>query len=128
MDAIIKASVFVLPLGNDLYKVGATYSWEDKTNLPTEEGKKQLLDKIKEVLQCDFEIVEHLAGIRPTVADRKPLVGTHPKYPNLHVLNGLGTRGVMIGPDMAKQLFENIELEKPIDSAADIMRFKKIKW
>lgn len=128
LDAIIKASVFVLPLGNDLYKVGATYSWEDKTNLPTDEGKKQLLEKSKEVLQCDFEIVEHLAGIRPTVADRKPLVGTHPKHPNLHVLNGLGTRGVMIGPDMAKQLFESIELEKPIDSSADIMRFKKIKW
>lgn len=128
LDAIIKASVFVLPLGNDLYKVGATYSWEDKTNLPTEEGKKQLLEKIKEVLQCDFDIVEHLAGIRPTVADRKPLVGTHPKYPNLHVLNGLGTRGVMIGPDMAKQLFESIEFGKPIDNAADIMRFKKIKW
>lgn len=128
LDAIIKASVFVLPLGNDLYKVGATYSWEDKTNLPTEEGKKQLLEKSKEVLQCDFEIVEHLAGIRPTVADRKPLVGTHPKYPNLHLLNGLGTRGVMIGPDMAKQLFESIELGKPIDSSADIMRFKKIKW
>ncbi|TPD65683.1 NAD(P)/FAD-dependent oxidoreductase [Flavobacterium microcysteis] len=128
LDAIIKASVFVLPLGNDLYKVGATYSWEDKTNLPTEEGKKELLEKSKEVLQCDFEIVEHLAGIRPTVADRKPLVGTHPKYRNLHVLNGLGTRGVMIGPDMAKQLFESIEMEKPIDSSADIMRFKKIKW
>ncbi|WP_447635020.1 NAD(P)/FAD-dependent oxidoreductase [Flavobacterium microcysteis] len=128
LDAIIKASVFVLPLGNDLYKVGATYSWEDKTNLPTEEAKKQLLVNSKEVLQCDFEIVEHLAGIRPTVADRKPLVGTHPKYPNLHLLNGLGTRGVMIGPDMAKQLFESIELGKPIDSSADIMRFKKIKW
>jgi len=128
LDAIIKASVFVLPLGNDLYKVGATYSWEDKTNLPTEEAKKQLLENCKEVLRCDFEIVEHLAGIRPTVADRKPLVGTHPKYPNLHLLNGLGTRGVMIGPDMAKQLFESIELGKPIDSSADIMRFKKIKW
>ncbi|MEZ0005890.1 glycine oxidase [Flavobacterium sp. 28YEA47A] len=128
LDAIIKASVFVLPLGNDLYKVGATYSWEDKTNQPTEEGKKELLEKSKEVLQCDFEIVEHLAGIRPTVADRKPLVGTHPKHPNLHLLNGLGTRGVMIGPDMAKQLFESIELGKPIDISADIMRFKKIKW
>ncbi len=128
LDAIVKASVFVLPLGNDLYKVGATYSWEDKTNLPTEEGKKELLEKSKEVLRCDFEIVEHLAGIRPTVADRKPLVGTHPKYPNLHLLNGLGTRGVMIGPDMAKQLFESIELGKPIDGSADIMRFRKVKW
>lgn len=128
LDAIIKASVFVLPLGNDLYKVGATYNWADKTNEPTEEAKKQLLENSKEILQCDFEIVEHLAGIRPTVADRRPLVGTHPKYPNLHLLNGLGTRGVMIGPDMAKQLFESIEFGKPIDNSADILRFKKVKW
>ncbi len=32
----------ISPIGNDLYKVGATYDWKDKTNNPTEEGKKRI--------------------------------------------------------------------------------------
>lgn len=128
LDVVIKTSVFILPLGNDLYKIGATYNWKDKTNFPTEEGKQELLDNIKEILNCDFEVIEHLAGIRPTVKDRRPMIGKHPMYERMYVLNGLGTRGVMLGPAMAKALFENIEFQKPLDSSIDIKRFKKVQW
>ena len=128
LDAVIKTSVFILPLGNNLYKVGATYNWKDKTNFPTEEGKQELLENLKEILNCDFEIIEHLAGIRPTVKDRRPMIGTHPKHERIHLLNGLGTRGVMLAPAMAKALFENIEFQKPLDSNIDIKRFKKVQW
>lgn len=128
LDAVIKTSIFVLPLGNDLYKIGATYNWNDKTNLPTEEGKKELLESIKEILHCDFEIIEHLAGVRPTVKDRRPMIGTHPNHKNIHLLNGLGTRGVMLAPAMAKELFESIEFGNALDSSVDIKRFRKVKW
>jgi glycine/D-amino acid oxidase-like deaminating enzyme len=125
LDVIINTSVFILPLGNDLYKVGATYNWIDKTDIPTEEGKAELIEKIKEIINCDFEIVEHFAGVRPTVKDRRPLVGTHSAHNSIHILNGIGTRGVMLGPAMAKALFENIEFQKPLDKAIDIRRFDK---
>ena len=125
LDVIVNTSVFILPLGNDLFKVGATYNWTDKTNTPTEEGKTELIKKIKEIINCDFEIVEHLAGVRPTVKDRKPLVGTYSNHNSIHILNGLGTRGVMLGPAMAKALFESIEYQKPLDKVIDIRRFTK---
>ena len=125
LDVVIKSSVFILPIGNDLYKVGATYDWKDKTNNPTEEGKKELVDKLKELISCDFEIVEHFAGVRPTVKDRRPLVGTHPIHPQLHVLNGLGTRGVMLGPYLANQLFQHIENAVPLENEINIERCYK---
>ncbi len=125
LDVIINTSLFILPLGDDLFKIGATYNWTDKTDQPTEEGKNELIEKIKELITCDFEIVEHLAGVRPTVKDRRPLVGTHPNHNSIHILNGLGTRGVMLGPAMAKALFENIEFQKPLDREIDIRRFIK---
>jgi len=128
LDAVVKTSVFILPLGNDLYKIGATYNWKDKTNLPTEEGKQELLENLKEILNCDFEIIDHLAGVRPTVKDRRPMIGTHPNHERIHLLNGLGTRGVMLAPAMAKALFENIEFEKPLDKTIDIKRFRKVQW
>lgn len=123
LDVIVNTSVFILPLGNDLFKVGATYNWNDKTNLPTEEGKMELIDRIKEIISCEFEIIEHYAGVRPTVRDRRPLVGTHANYKNVHVLNGLGTRGVMLAPAMAKALFENIEEGILLDKEINIKRF-----
>ena len=123
LDVIINTSVFILPLGDNLYKVGATYNWDDKTSLPTEEGKQELIDRIKEILNCDFEIVEHLAGVRPTVRDRRPLLGAHPKQPNLFILNGLGTRGVMLAPTLAKDLYDFIENGKPLDKTVDIKRY-----
>ncbi len=125
LDVILNTNVFILPLGNHLYKVGATYNWDDKTSATTEAGKQELIEKIKEILNCEFEIIEHLAGIRPTVKDRKPLLGTHPIYKNLHIFNGLGTRGVMLGPYMANILFDCIENGTAINAAYNITRFDK---
>ncbi|WP_298140500.1 FAD-dependent oxidoreductase [Flavobacterium sp.] len=124
LDVILKSSIFILPVGNDLYKVGATYNWEDKTNIPTEAGKKELIDNLKELITCDFEIIEHHAGVRPTVKDRRPMLGAHPIYKNLFVLNGLGTRGVMLAPAMAKMLFNHIEKQDELNPYVDIKRFK----
>ena len=46
----------------------------------------------------------------------------------MHVLNGLGTRGVMLGPAMAKALFNFIEFQTPLDAVIDIKRYvNKIK-
>lgn len=123
LDIIVKTSVFVLPLGNDLYKIGATYNWKDKTSSPTENGKAELIEKIKELIKCDFEVVEHLAAVRPTVKDRRPLVGTHPLHKNVHLLNGLGTRGVMLGPSMAEALYDYIEFQEPLDKEVNMDRF-----
>ena len=125
LKVIINTSVFILPLGNDLFKIGATYNWQDKTDLPTQEGSEELVAKIKEILQCDFEIIAHYAGVRPTVKDRKPLLGQHEKHKNLFILNGLGTRGVMLGPYCAKMLFDFSENNIEIAIHYSIKRFKK---
>lgn len=122
---IVKSSVFIIPLGDDLYRVGATYNPRDKSNLPTGEAKQELLDKLNTFLECDYEVVDHVAGIRPTVVDRKPLAGRHPIYGNMHVLNGLGSRGVMIGPWAAQLLFDQIENNIALPKEMDIERFTK---
>ena len=125
LDVIMKSSIFVLPIGNDLYKVGATYNWEDKSDLPTQSGKEELMARIDEILDCDYEVVSHMAGVRPTVKDRKPLLGQHDDYTNLFVLNGLGTRGVMLGPSMAKALYNNIEHQLPLSDEINWNRYLK---
>ncbi|MFB9053513.1 NAD(P)/FAD-dependent oxidoreductase [Formosa undariae] len=124
MDFLLKSSVFVMPLGNDLYKVGATYERDDKTNNTTEAGKNQLLSKLESFLKCDFEVVDQVAGVRPTVKDRRPLIGAHPEHKNMYVLNGLGSRGVLTGPYVSKQLYSAIENGGELDIEIDIKRYQ----
>ena len=124
LDYILKGPIFIIPLGNEKYLVGATYNNHDKTQTPTSEKKQELILKLDKMINCDFKIIDHFAAIRPTVKDRRPLVGVHPKYKNLSVLNGLGTRGVMASPYLAKQLFDYLEKGEELDSEIDIQRFK----
>lgn len=123
LDYLLKAAVFIMPIGNDYYKVGATFNWEDKSLLPTEEGKNELLRKLKKIITVDFKITDHVAGIRPTVKDRRPILGKHPQYKQLAILNGLGTRGVMLAPKMASQLYNYLENNHPLDKETTITRF-----
>ena len=123
IDFMIKSSVFILPLGNHYYKVGATFNWKDKTLNATQEGKQELIDKLLNVINVPYEIISQSAGIRPTVKDRRPLVGKHPIYKNMAILNGLGTRGVMIAPWAAKQLFHHLENNKELDKEITINRY-----
>jgi len=123
VDYLIKAAVFVMPLGNHLYKVGATFNWKDKSSAPTLEGRQELEQKLKTFIKCKYEIVDHLAGIRPTIVDRRPILGLHSEYGQLAILNGLGTRGVMIAPLMAIKLFQYLEHNIPLDNEVSITRF-----
>lgn len=125
IDYVLKSAIFIIPIANHLYIVGATYEWKDLSHQITEAAKNELLDKLKKLINCSFEIVSQVAGVRPTVKDRRPLVGQHPKHKNMFILNGLGTRGVMIGPYVAEQLFNFIEYSQPLDAEIDIKRFEK---
>ena len=123
IDFVLKSGVFLIPLGEHKYIVGATYEWKDKSNNTTETAKEELIDKLKVFINCDFEICNQVAGIRPTVIDRRPLVGQHEIHKQLYVLNGLGTRGVMIAPFVAQKLYNFIENGAEIDSEINSNRF-----
>lgn len=123
-EDILNKNMFVLPLGDNLYKVGATYNWEiQDTELLI--GKQELKDKLAHFSNFEYEIVNHESGIRPTVSDRRPLIGCHPEHDNMYVFNGLGTKGVMIAPYFSAQLIDLIIDGSPINSEVNIERYLK---
>lgn len=115
--------VFILPLGNSLFNVGATYEWNFPDELPSQKGRKELTDKLSRAVNLPFEIVAHQAAIRPTVADRRPLIGMHPDFPQLGIFNGLGTKGASLAPFFAAQLTQYLTGSGSLDKEADIKRF-----
>ena len=125
LKAIVKSGVFIIPMENDIYKVGATYNWQDKSDERTKEAREELIEGLESLINVPYEIVDHLAGIRPTVKDRRPLIGSHYQYRNMYLLNGLGTRGVLLGPYLADKLFQYIENNVPLDHNVDVKRYYK---
>lgn len=123
LDAAVKSSVFILPQGNDLYKIGATYDNRDTDPDPTVQAGNTLVSQLEKLITCDFEVINQVAGIRPASRDRKPLVGQHPEHLALYCCNGFGSRGVLIAPTIAKNLVSHIEDNEALDPETDIKRF-----
>lgn len=123
INVVLKGSLMIIPLGGDLYKVGASYSRDDFSIDPTKEACEDISVKLKKMINCDFKVVDQVAGIRPTVKDRKPLIGSLNDGQNIYFLNGLGTRGLTMAPLLAKHLFDFIEEEKSLPKEVDIKRF-----
>lgn len=122
-EVIIKSSVFIIPIGKNNYLVGSTYAWDDFNNDPTINAKNKLLNKLDKLVLCPYKVVYQRAGIRPTVIDRRPLVGQHKSHENLYILNGLGSRGVLIAPTVANDLINFIEDKLPLQKEINISRF-----
>jgi len=125
LDKILSKGIFILPIGNHFFKVGSTYNWNDLDEKPTEHGKNEIVDKLEKIIGTSFEIISHRAGIRPTVIDRRPILGFHPVFANLGILNGLGTKGVSLAPFFANHFVEFLEDGKPLLPEVDINRFMK---
>ena len=121
----IKSNISILPLGDDVYKVGATFNWDDKDEDCSEEGKKELLDKLQALVNIEPKIIKQEAGLRPTVKDRRALLGAHPKHDNMYVFNGLGTRGLLISPFLCLQLVGFMEDKVSLDVEVDVKRYEK---
>ena len=95
--------------------------------MPTVEAKEYLLEKLRKMITCDFEVVDQVSGIRPATSDRKPLVGEHSDYKGMYICNGFGSRGVLIAPSVAKNLISPIENGVQLPEEIDIRRFSKRK-
>lgn len=122
-DKVINKGCFILPVADNLYKAGATYEWNDLTENITEKGKNELIDKLKKILTVPFEVIEHKAGVRPTISDRRPLLGLHPEHKSLAIFNGLGTKGVMLAPYFANHFADFLEQKIVLNKEVDIARF-----
>ncbi len=110
-NLVFNRNGFLMDLGLGLYKAGATYEWEDLSDVATGKALGELTARVEQMIDCPYAIQSHEAGIRPSSLDRRPLIGAHPVHQRLFVFNGLGTKGVMLAPFFANN-FVNFYLQK----------------
>lgn len=121
---IISEKIYILPIGEGYFTVGATYEWSYDSHLPTHTGLAELAASLTEILKVKYEIIAHRAAIRPATHDRRPVLGTHPKQAHLHVFTGFGTKGVLLAPYFSQVMADYlIGKITEIPKECDVLRY-----
>jgi len=98
--------------GRQFWRLGATYSWHRMKPLPDPHAATELRNHMAKAFDAEgadtlktARLEAHQAGLRPASPDRRPSLGPWPGQPRgVLMLNGLGTRGVLVGPAAAGRL------------------------
>lgn len=124
-DITIKKKHFLFPLKDNLYFYGGTYDREQIHENIDDSAVEQLKNGLLEFYQNSFDVKEIHFGFRPTVKDRRPILGRHPQHKNLYVFNGLGARGILNGCYFSKSLYDFIENNIDLPEEISLDRFNK---
>ncbi len=122
---IINDGQWLLPVAPDQVKVGATFQWEPLDGVPSDAGKRQLLQAFGRLWPAAQtpRVLAHDCGVRPSTRDKKPFIGLHSRFPGLGVFNGFGAKGALLMPYYAEIFADFLcgSVRLPIE--VDIARF-----
>ena len=114
---------FLIPLGNNLFRLGATYELSQTDLRPTDAGKSELLNQLCDVYPEPVDVMHHQVGYRPTMPDRRPVLGFHPENPKYAIFNGFGSKGVMLIPFFADHFIQVLQGENVLMKDVDVKRY-----
>jgi glycine/D-amino acid oxidase-like deaminating enzyme len=122
---LISAQYFILPLSMQRLVVGATYERNKADPLPTTVALQKFQTFLNDILALPitFRCYRHLAGVRPSTPDRRPIIGRHPIFSNIFIFNGLGTKGVLLAFYFSDMLTQVLLKNAPIEKEVDLLRF-----
>jgi glycine/D-amino acid oxidase-like deaminating enzyme len=126
LPAIVNQGVYLFQTPEGYFKAGATYDWGEDDWAVTEAGRNELCSKLEKLLLLPYQIVKQEAGIRSATPDRRPFAGSHPFFPRLGILNGLGSKGISQAPLLAYRLVEQMEGGKELWKEVQITRYKSL--
>ena len=122
-EQILNRGVFLMPLGNSHFRLGATYNNHDLSYETTEQARMELLEKLGAIFKGQFDIKGQNAGIRPATKDRRPIIGNHPTVDRVYISNGFGAKGVSLAPYYSCQFADHLCFNSGLDKEVNINRF-----
>lgn len=114
---------WLAPRADQIWKLGATYEWDELNSNPTDRGKQKLLERLAEWWRGDveqLEILSHEAGVRPIIRNSRPVMGLHAEHPAVGFFNGLGSKGVLMAPAAAASFAAFLAGEAEFDVSYEI--------
>jgi glycine oxidase len=122
-ERVVHRGIWLAPVGGDIFRCGSTYTWEDLSREPTAAGRAEIESRLRAFLRLPFEVIDHQAAVRPVIDAGFPVLGRHPKFPQLAYFNGLGSKGSLLAPFFAEHLAACLAGEREPDAEVDVRRF-----
>lgn len=116
---------FILPTGGEKFMLGATYEWNEPSLNITAEAREKLEGVFKTITNASYKVNGQTVGMRPTVSDRRPIMGEHPDAKGLFIFNGLGTKGYMLAPLLSLEMAQFMTEGKALHEEVVFSRFYK---
>jgi glycine oxidase len=126
-DVVLNRGHWVLPTGPAIALVGATHQPGLRDSTLTDAARVSLETSARELLgpERPFRVVGQRAGVRVHLPDKRPAAGRHPQHSSLGVVNGLGGKGALWAPMLARQWVNHLTEGVPFDPEIDVARFAR---
>ncbi|MDX2186190.1 MAG: FAD-dependent oxidoreductase [Opitutaceae bacterium] len=124
---ILNRGVWVLPLDSSRARAGSTY-WKSTTTAGERaEDIAQLSESVAELVRQPLHEVTTLTGWRVTTPDKHPVAGWLGSPGKFGVINGLGAKGALHAPALARMWADHLDGQRELDAAFCPTRFSNRK-
>lgn len=118
---------WLLKEGESRLRVGASFDRGDQSYQSSDKVAKELALAARSILP-ELELkakMDHRFGMRPVCQDHRPVLGKHPEYSQLFVLNGMGSKGSVMAPRLARILAASLLTNEDIPRAMNCARWDR---
>ncbi len=118
---ILNRGCWVIPRADGTLRAGSTYEWTFPD--PPAGSPSMVADletKLRDFLAVPVELLGSQSAVRPIIKGRQALLGAHPAHPRVVFFNGLGSKGSLRAPWLAKHLVEHLLDGSLLDAEFDL--------
>lgn len=128
LDASVSGMGYLAFLSTAPYEltVGSTYEHHFDHPEPDREGMKAIGMKLEKMLpgySGAVEVSRGWSGVRVTLPDKQPVIGSHHALPGLYLIGAMGSKGLLLARYLADLLMRHILIGVEIPEEVSIRRY-----
>lgn len=110
---VLLRGTWLTPSTADVWAAGGSTMTDELDGLPTAAGHDTIMEGLKSIVNAEAEVVHHQAAVRPFLNHQNPILEFHPRFPQMAIFNGLGSKGFLVAPGLAQQFAAAVTGEQP---------------
>jgi len=117
---IINRGCWLIPRQDGTLRAGSTYEWQFKDSTASPTLIAGLEKSLRSLVSTPLEVTHVQSAVRPIIKGRQAMLGTHPTHPRVAFFNGLGSKGSLRAPWLARHLIKHLLDGAALDAAFDL--------
>ncbi len=114
---------WLVAIGEGRAKAGATNEPGGRDFAVTERARSEVQRSVRAMGWSEFDVVGQTAGVRVYAPDKRPVIGWNPVDKTVGVFGGLGAKGALYAPMLARAWVAHLVRGEGIPAGWDVARF-----